>query len=177
MVDADRGSKAEAFTAQEAAALLNAHVETVRRLARRGRIPAFKLGKDWRFPKDALLQWGRTSSVATEAGRGQDKQAGGQPERAGEPPAVEAADRDGAFPIVGIGASAGGLEAIEQFLRQVPENSGLAFIVVQHLDPTHKGMMVEILQRKLALKIVQITDRMAIEPNFVYIIPPTETCP
>src|SRR5689334_9125087 len=51
------------------------------------------------------------------------------------------------FPVVGIGASAGGLEAIEQFLRNVPHHSGMAFVVVQHLDPNHKGMLVELLQR------------------------------
>src|SRR5262245_29524760 len=45
------------------------------------------------------------------------------------------------FPIIGIGASAGGLEALEQFLHHVPESSGLAIVVVQHLDPTHKGML------------------------------------
>jgi chemotaxis response regulator CheB len=50
-----------------------------------------------------------------------------------------------AFSVVGIGASAGGLEALEQFFRHVPANSGLAFVIVQHLDPTHKGMMVELL--------------------------------
>ena len=51
------------------------------------------------------------------------------------------------FPIAGIGASAGGLEALEQFLRHVPANSGIAFIIVQHLDPTHMGMMRELLKR------------------------------
>jgi len=55
---------------------------------------------------------------------------------------------DGArFPIVGIGASAGGLEALELFLRHAPAKSGVAFVVIQHLDPTHKGMLVELLQR------------------------------
>eukprot|EP01035_Chromulina_nebulosa_P038845 gene38846-biopygen25867 len=44
------------------------------------------------------------------------------------------------FPIVGLGASAGGLEALEQFLRHVPKQTGLAFVIVQHLDPTHKGI-------------------------------------
>ena len=52
-----------------------------------------------------------------------------------------------AFPIVGIGASAGGLEALELFLKHVPEGSGMAFVIVQHLDPTHKGIMAELLQR------------------------------
>jgi len=51
------------------------------------------------------------------------------------------------FPIVGIGASAGGLEALEQFLGHVPEKSGMAFVIVQHLDPTHQGLLPELLQR------------------------------
>ena len=53
----------------------------------------------------------------------------------------------GMFPIVGIGASAGGLEALEQFISNVPENSGIAYAIIQHLDPTHKGMLPELLQR------------------------------
>ncbi len=63
------------------------------------------------------------------------------------PPArpTETAATDGSFPIVGIGASAGGLEALEEFLRHVPEASGMALVVVQHLDPTHKGVLAELL--------------------------------
>ncbi|MBN1548164.1 MAG: PAS domain-containing protein [Syntrophaceae bacterium] len=76
------------------------------------------------------------------------------------------------FPIVGIGASAGGLEAIEQFLRHVPENSGAAFVIVQHLDPTHKGIMTELLQRITGMHVFQVRDRMKVEPNAVYLIPP-----
>src|SRR5476651_750580 len=76
------------------------------------------------------------------------------------------------FPIVGIGASAGGLEALEQFLRQVPEECGMAFVIVQHLDPTHKGIMPELLQRTTKMKVSQVTDRMNVEPNCVYVIPP-----
>jgi len=85
------------------------------------------------------------------------------------PPAAPPA---ASFPIVGIGASAGGLEALEQFLRGVPPASGLAFVVVQHLDPTHKGIMVELLQRCTPLPVRQITDRMAVAPDHVYVIPP-----
>ena len=77
-----------------------------------------------------------------------------------------------AFPIVGIGASAGGLEALELFLKGVPPASGLAFVVVQHLDPNHKGIMVELLQRCTPLPVRQITDRMTVEPDHVYVIPP-----
>lgn len=76
------------------------------------------------------------------------------------------------FPIVGIGASAGGLEALEQFLRQVPAGSGLAFVIVQHLDPTHKGVLPELLQRTTTMEVVQVRDRMKVKPNSVYVIPP-----
>jgi two-component system CheB/CheR fusion protein len=78
------------------------------------------------------------------------------------------------FPIVGIGASAGGLEALEIFLASVPENSGMAFVIVQHLDPTHKGIMVELLQRGTSMKVFQIKDRMRVEANCVYVIPPNK---
>jgi two-component system CheB/CheR fusion protein len=78
----------------------------------------------------------------------------------------------GQFPIVGIGASAGGLEALEQFLGNVPENSGMAYVVIQHLDPTQKGMLPELLQRISKMKVFQVKDRMAIKPNCVYVIPP-----
>lgn len=75
-------------------------------------------------------------------------------------------------PIVGIGASAGGLEALELFLKNVPLESGMAFVIVQHLDPTYRGVMVELLQRTTIMPVAQITDRMRIEPNHVYVIPP-----
>src|SRR5208337_4283576 len=76
------------------------------------------------------------------------------------------------FPIVGIGASAGGLEALEQFLRHVPEKSGLAFVIVQHLDPTHKGIMPELLQRATSMEVFQVKDRMRVKPDCIYVIPP-----
>jgi two-component system CheB/CheR fusion protein len=78
----------------------------------------------------------------------------------------------GTFSIIGIGASAGGLEAIEQFLSGVPKDSGMAFVVVQHLDPNHKGILCELLQRVTPLKVQQITERMAVHPNNIYVIPP-----
>ncbi len=81
---------------------------------------------------------------------------------------------DGIFPIVGIGSSAGGLEALEAFLKRVPEQSGIAYIIVQHLDPTHKGIMVELLQRATTMTVTQIRDQMEIEPDHVYVIPPNK---
>jgi chemotaxis methyl-accepting protein methylase len=76
------------------------------------------------------------------------------------------------FPIVGIGASAGGLEALEEFLRNVPPNCGIAYVVVQHLDPTHEGMLVELLQRVTPMPVAQVTDQMVVQRDRVYVIPP-----
>jgi len=77
-------------------------------------------------------------------------------------------------PIVGIGASAGGLEALDSFLSHVPEGSGLAFVIVQHLDPTHKGIMPELLQRATPLTVQQAGNRMRVKPDCVYVIPPNK---
>ncbi|MCF8226954.1 MAG: PAS domain-containing protein [Bacteroidales bacterium] len=76
------------------------------------------------------------------------------------------------FPIVGIGASAGGLEALDEFLSHVPDESGMAYVVIQHLDPTQKGMLPELLQRTTSMKVYQVKDRMHVKPNCVYVIPP-----
>ncbi len=72
----------------------------------------------------------------------------------------------------GLGASAGGLEPLEQFLAHVPAASGLAYIVVQHLDPTHKAMLTEILQRATPMPVREVAASMRVEPNAVYVIPP-----
>jgi two-component system, chemotaxis family, CheB/CheR fusion protein len=79
-----------------------------------------------------------------------------------------------AFPIIGIGASAGGLEALELFLKNIPKNSKIAVVIVQHLDPTRKDMMVELLQRVTTLQVVQVKERTLIQPNYIYIIPPNK---
>lgn len=78
------------------------------------------------------------------------------------------------FPIVGIGASAGGLEALEQFFSHVPKDCGMAFVVIQHLDPDHKGMMPELLQRITPMTVTQARPRMKVMPNCVYVIPPNK---
>ena len=79
-----------------------------------------------------------------------------------------------AFPIVGIGTSAGGLEALEHFLGHVPKRNGMAFVIVQHLDPTRKGIMPELLQRATGMKVIQVRDRTLVQPNTVYVIPPNK---
>lgn len=79
------------------------------------------------------------------------------------------------FPIIGIGASAGGLEALEQLISNVSPNSGMAYVIIQHLDPTQKGMLPELIQRISKLKVFQVKDRMRVQPNCVYVIPPNKS--
>jgi two-component system CheB/CheR fusion protein len=79
------------------------------------------------------------------------------------------------FPIVGIGASAGGLEALEQFFTNMPKESGMAFVVIQHLDPNHVGILPELLQRTTVMKVTQVTDNLQVKPNHVYVIPPNRS--
>jgi two-component system CheB/CheR fusion protein len=76
------------------------------------------------------------------------------------------------FSIVAIGASAGGLEALEIFLRSVPVKCGMAFVIVQHLDPSRQGLLPELLQRATPMPVTQVTDRLKVQPDQVYVIPP-----
>ena len=105
--------------------------------------------------------------------KGSPAQAGKPRSRSSAPPSPGPAPEPAlGFPVVGVGASAGGLEALEQFLGQIPEAAGMALVVVQHLDPTHKDLMVELLQRTSVLPVLQITDGMPVEPDHVYVLPP-----
>ena len=79
------------------------------------------------------------------------------------------------FPIVGIGASAGGLEALELFFENMPKESGMAFVVIQHLDPDYKGILPELLQRTTTMKVFQAKDRLKVKPDCVFVIPPNKS--
>ena len=76
------------------------------------------------------------------------------------------------FPIVGIGASAGGLEAFQQLLKSLPSDTGMAFVLVQHLDPTHESALTVILSKSTRMKVSEVKNETHVEPNQVYIIPP-----
>ncbi len=76
------------------------------------------------------------------------------------------------FPVVGVGASAGGLEALEKFFKAMPVESGMAFVVVQHLSPDFKSVMDELLSRQTRIRIHRVTDGVAVRPNAIYLIPP-----
>ena len=78
----------------------------------------------------------------------------------------------GATRIVGLGASAGGLAALEKFIGQVPAGSGMAYVVVQHMDPTHEALLSTLLQRVTTMPVREVTDAMAVQPDAVYVIPP-----
>ncbi len=80
--------------------------------------------------------------------------------------------QDNNFPTVGLGASAGGLEAFEQFFRHIPADTGMAFVLISHLDPSHASILTEILQRTTPMPVVEAQDQMQVMPNCVYVIPP-----
>ena len=79
------------------------------------------------------------------------------------------------FPIVGIGASAGGLEALQQFFTHMPAEGDMAFVIVQHLDPTHKSIMSDLLQKYTPMPVAQVEDGMHVQLNHIYLIPPNTT--
>jgi len=113
---------------------------------------------------------------------GQQGPAGGVTgrERAAEPSPERAERRASAerrFPIVAVGASAGGLEAFNQLLRNLPARPGMGFVFVQHLDPTHGSMLRDLLARTSPMPVCEVEDGMAVEPNQVYVIRPnTDLC-
>ncbi len=76
------------------------------------------------------------------------------------------------FSIIGIGASAGGLEAFEKFFSNMPADTGMAFVLIQHLDPSHKSILTELVGRYTKMKVLEVQDGMEVGPNRVYVIPP-----
>jgi len=89
-----------------------------------------------------------------------------------EKPANETAEKSTTPRIIGIGASAGGLEPFEQFFSAIPEGTGCAFVVVQHLSPDFKSMMDELLHRQSPLKIRRVEEGMTVEPDTIFLNPP-----
>ncbi len=83
-------------------------------------------------------------------------------------------DSQATFPIVGIVASAGGLDAFKKFFSKLPAESGMAFVLIPHLDPSHKSLMVELLSKLTSLPVVEAEDGMVVQKNSTYIIPPNK---
>lgn len=84
----------------------------------------------------------------------------------------QSAETDAPFPIVGIAASAGGLEAFTGLLSHLPIDTGMAFVLIQHLAPDHKSLLSEILARMTKMPVSEAQDGMVVEQNQVYVIPP-----
>src|ERR1700738_2056981 len=76
------------------------------------------------------------------------------------------------FPVVAIGASAGGLEAFTQLIQALPNDTGMAFVFIQHLDPKHHSMLSDLLARETKMLVVEAKNGTTVQPNQVYVIPP-----
>jgi len=76
------------------------------------------------------------------------------------------------FPVVGVGASAGGLQALQQFFSNMPPDSGMAFVVILHLSPTHESNAASLLQQVTVMPVIQVTEAVQVQPDHVYVIPP-----
>ena len=87
----------------------------------------------------------------------------------------DAAGDEAVFPIVGVGASAGGLGAFTQLLQALPADTGMAFVLVQHLAPSHPSALAEILGRATTMPVTEVHDEPTVEPNHVYVIPPNRS--
>ena len=78
------------------------------------------------------------------------------------------------FPIVGIGASAGGLDALTGLLQHLPPDTGMGFVLVQHLDPEHESALTQILSRATSMPVHEVVDNLPVETNHIYVIPPNQ---
>lgn len=108
-----------------------------------------------------------------EPTRAEDQKPDQRPEERGE--AEEAEGRpDESLLVVGIGASAGGLEPLKTFFAAVPESPGMAFVVIQHLDPTKESLTPELLGKQTAMPVRQVTEDIQIARGHVYVIPPNK---
>jgi two-component system CheB/CheR fusion protein len=110
--------------------------------------------------------------MAPSASQAIGKQRSAAPDPGGANPDASDGSR---FPIVGIGMSAGGLEAAIEFLKAMPPDSGMGFVIVQHLEPTRKSLLAELLGRHTKMPVIEVEDGMAVQPDHVYVIIPAQT--
>ena len=128
-----------------------------------------------RRPKEEVTHIHQPALAAPEAlwGKRQDK---GSNESAEQDPAAASGPPERSpskpFLIVGVGASAGGLEAFTSFLKALPADTGMAFVLVQHMDPAHESLLNRLLAKDTAMPVIQVKDGMSVERNCVYVIPP-----
>src|SRR5215471_19027434 len=92
--------------------------------------------------------------------------------KSSEPKTTGPAGNSQRFLIAAIGASAGGIEAFTELMKHLPLDTGIAFVVIQHLDPKHHSILTELLSRVTRMQVREVTNKMKVEPNHVYVIPP-----
>ena len=109
----------------------------------------------------------RDRRVPRSPGRVQKPRDHTEPENS--PPKDETPNR---FPIIGIGASAGGLEAFTELLKHLPLDSGMGFVLVQHLDPQHESALTQLLKRATSMPVREITNNLRVEANHIYVFLP-----
>jgi two-component system CheB/CheR fusion protein len=107
--------------------------------------------------------------MSPEPGRKDDHQNLATPENAAP------AEHQNDITIVAIGASAGGIEAVTEMMNHLQADTGMAFVLVQHLDPKHHSVLTELLARKTAMTVIEVSEGLAVKPNHVYVIPPNAT--
>jgi len=140
------------FNVQQAAEFLSVNPGTIRRWARSKVLSGVNVGirGDWRFTKDDLLKMVKPNQKKKSS---------------------ESSSEETLFPIVGIGASAGGLEAATQLLKALPTNTGMGFVLVQHLDPTHESILAKLLSKATTMPVKEARDEVVVKPDHVYVIP------
>ena len=120
----------------------------------------------------------RSASRSKRPRRGTRPRAGAaarRPRRRPAAPSEPGRSQPGSFPVVAMGASAGGLEAFQKFFASMPADGGMAFVLAQHLDPKHVTLMPELLGRITAMPVEQVKDQTPVRPDHVYVIPPNAT--
>ncbi|MDE3160918.1 MAG: hypothetical protein KGM92_19290, partial [Acidobacteriota bacterium] len=133
------------------------------------------------FEETGKTSGGRTRKAGAPSAKTDGRRGGSQPRTTnGKSPAVKGTagggrpQKTGAefFPIVGIGASAGGLEALTELLKAMPDDPGIAVVYIQHMAPTHESMLPRLLAKCTSMPVLEVTDGMKVEANHLYIIPP-----
>lgn len=155
---------------QKQSASLKSSVEQLRKMASSGRERAASMQKESKGIREALESVEKTAHAVHVKLKTAEAHVAGAEEQTG---ASKKSKKP--FLIVGIGASAGGYEAFAQLLEKISPDTGMAFVQVQHLDPTHESKLSELLARSTKMPVVEIRAETMVEPNHVYVIPPNRS--
>src|ERR1700694_4069832 len=115
---------------------------------------------------------GKAKAKAREPARKTTPRAKKANESAALPQPAGDGSSSASFPVVGVGASAGGLEAFTKLLQHLPADTGMAFVLVQHLDPKHESILASLLSRATKMTVREAANQTRVEPNHVYVMPP-----